>query len=77
MYKSNESLLNMSSGIEHWKYNPCEILEYAFAFILLFQVFHINLTAAPQYYVGFFLWGGQSTERNVNNLSNVLKPVTW
>lgn len=55
MCKSNESLLNMSSGIEHWNYNPCEILEYAFAFILLFQVFHINLTAAPQYYMGFFL----------------------
>lgn len=76
MCKSNESLLNMSSGIEHCNYNPFEILEYAFAFILLFQIFHINLAAALQYYMGFFLGGGQSTERNVYNLSNLFKSVT-
>lgn len=37
-------------GTEHYHYNPCEILEYAFAFIWLFQVFHITLGEALQYY---------------------------
>jgi len=45
MYKSEESPFIVSAGQWHYDYNPCEILEYSLAFVLFFQVFHIDLRA--------------------------------